>query len=363
MGVTLLRFEGVVVALAIAAALAWHLTRAHRQRSAVVLAAPVVAVAAAYHVARVVYFGQLLPNTYVAKATGGSMIARVAAGASYCGAWGALVGGGMGLVVLALALARGPEAVREAMERWARDPVRLVAATLVATKLALVAWGGGDWMPGWRMLVPITPIALFLAMRVLLSLVGPARPERLAAVAFAVALIVCGRGNGASFPPRSSAPNEAGNLKKVPRDYLLAGDLLERSFGGSREEVAIGEAGLVPFEAFHVRFMDLFGLVDRDMAQQPGWMHNRVHAAHVVERAPGAVLFAQLTVLPPYGPYQYGQELLPSPAFHAAYRLADVGPELEALGWALYLRRDLDPGAHGLTWASQDPRAPVEPLR
>jgi hypothetical protein len=122
--------------------------------------------------------------------------------------------------------------------------------------------------------------------------------------------------------------------------------------------VAVGEAGLVPFEARHVRFMDLFGLVDRDMARQPGGMHRRVHVEHFLERAPAAVVFANLDFQPPYGPYQYGRELLPSEAFHRSYRRVDLGSEMATLGWALYLRRDADPAARGLAWAASDDRRP-----
>ncbi len=359
-GVTLLRFEGVIVAVTIALALSVHLVRTQQTRGAVLLTVPVVFAAAAYHLWRIAYFGTLLPNTFIAKATGGSALGRLQAGASYCGGWVAFLGGGLGIAALALAVARTHRLGREAFARIAGDPVRLVAGALVLIKVALVVWGGGDWMPGWRMLLPVTPIALFLIFRGLLASVenGPALlTSRSGAIALALLVVVCGRGNAEFSPPHGTIPDEAGGGKKIPKNYVDAGRFLERTLGGSTEEVAIGEAGLVPFEALDVRFMDLFGLVDRDMARQPGWMHNRVHVAHVLERAPGAVMFAHLQLLPPYGPYQYGPELLASPAFHAAYRLVDVGPDLEAFGWALYLRRDLDPAAHNLVWASHDPRA------
>jgi hypothetical protein len=358
--VTLLRFEGVLVALAIAGALSFCLVRARLRRYALALTLAVLAASGAYHVWRIAYFGALLPNTFVAKATGGSLPSRLQAGATYFSGWVSLLGGGIGLALIALALARR-SSVRAAIAEMMESPVVVVASALLATKVTLVVWGGGDWMPGWRMLVPVTPVGLFLLVRVLLSLIGDASalraaPRGAAAVVLAGAVVVCGRGNGASFPPRSALPDEAGGFKRIPRDYLLAGRLLERAFAGSTEEVAIGEAGLVPFEARDVRFMDLFGLVDRDMARQPGVMHSRVHAAHVLERAPGAVLFAHLQLLPPYGPYQYGPELLASPAFLSAYRLVDVGSELRDFGWALYLRRDLDPMTRGLVWAAADPR-------
>jgi hypothetical protein len=352
--IVLLRFEGVIVAVAIAGALALHLTRREQARSAVLLLTGVTTPAAAYHLWRLAYFGAVMPNTFVAKATGGSLLGRLQAGASYCGGWVSLLGGGVGLALAAAAVAkRRPD--REALARWAEDPVALVAVVIVGVKIALVVWGGGDWMPGWRMLVPISPVALFLGMRVVFGLFGDGYyPQGAVAAAFTLALVVCGRGTGVSFAQHTNLPNDVGHHKKLPRDYVMVGELIEKAFAGGSDEVAIGEAGLVPFEAIDVRFMDLFGLVDRDMARQPGFMHNRAHVAHVLDRAPSAVLFAHLEVLPPYGPYQYGPELLSAGTFHAAYRRVDIGSELEAFGWALYVRRDVDPRAHGLTWADHD---------
>jgi hypothetical protein len=361
--VILVRFEGAIVALAMTAALAVHLVHTGRRRAAALLGIPVVLLIAGYHGWRIAYFGQLLPNTFVAKATGGSMVARLVAGASYCGGWGALLGGGVTLAALALAVVRSRALSWSFARRLLDAPVALVASVLVATKVGLVVWGGGDWMPGWRMLVPITPVAFFLMIRALGALAEGrlTRVEGGSAIVLGVALVLCGRANDAMFPVHDAIANEAGHYKKIPRGYLLVGDLLERSFGGGGEEIAIGEAGLIPFEARHVRFMDMFGLVDRDMATQPGGMHRRVHADHVIARAPGAVVFAHLHVQPPYGPYQYGGELLTSAAFRRAYRRVDLGAELETLGWAIYLRHDIDPAAHGLSWGDDDARVIASP--
>ena len=228
-------------------------------------------------------------------------------------------------------------------------------------KVALVVWGGGDWMPGWRMLLPVTPIALFLIFRSLLASVedGPALlTSRSGAIALALLVVVCGRGNAEFSPPHGTLPDEAGGGKKIPKNYVEAGRFLERTLGGSTEEVAIGEAGL--FLSRRWTSASWTSLASSTAT----WRDSRDGCTTVStprtcsERAPGAVMFAHLQLLPPYGPYQYGPELLASPAFHAAYRLVDVGPDLEAFGWALYLRRDVDPSAHGLAWADHDSLRP-----
>jgi arabinofuranosyltransferase len=353
--ITLLRFEGVIVALAVAAAIAWDLVSARRVRSALAFAGTVLAVSAAYHFWRLAYFGMLVPNTFVAKATGGSLVSRLRSGVRYCATWVDLLGGGLALAGLGVVSAR---ADRASFRRWVEDPVRRIATLIVAVKIALVTWGGGDWMPGSRMLLPVAPLALYLALRAGLDLLDPRYqqpPQGASALVLAAVVFVCGQGIVPSLASYDDLGG-SGHLKQLPRGYVLAGELVERAFGTTHEEVAIGEAGLVPYEARDVRFMDLFGLVDRDMARQPGYMHNRVRVAHFLQRAPAAVLFAHLQASPPYGPYQYGPELLMSRAFHEAYRMVDVGPELDSAGWALYMRRDLDPRAHSLAWASADAR-------
>jgi hypothetical protein len=359
-GITLVRFEGVLVALVASVALALPLVRRRSTRTAVALVGFTLAVGSAYHLWRFAYFGQLMPNTYVAKASGGWALQRIVSGASYTGGWAAQLGGGVALAGLAAWAARTQPRVRAALAHFAKRPVWLVAFAITVTKLALVVFGGGDWMPGFRMLVPVTPLALFLTLRALVDLRAPGGsllPTGTAAALFAAGLFLCSRTSGLAFPIRDGLPNEAGRLKKVPRASLEVARVLERGFAGSREEVAVGEAGLVPFEARHVRFMDLFGLVDRDMARQAGAMHNKVRVEHFLERRPIAVAFAQLHHRPPYGQYQYATELLPSPRFHEAYRRVALGAEIETLGWALYLRRDADPTAHTLRWAERDPLA------
>jgi hypothetical protein len=157
--------------------------------------------------------------------------------------------------------------------------------------------------------------------------------------------------------PLSSLPTDTfqvGGLRRIPGGYVAVGRLLSRTFNG-QDEVAIGEAGLIPFEALNVRFLDMFGLVDEDMARQPGGMHHRVHVDHLLARKPTAVLFAHLTVEPPYGPYQYGRELLASEKFHFHYRRVDIGTDLKDVGWALYLRRELDAKSYRLEWVPRDP--------
>ena len=222
---------------------------------------------------------------------------------------------------------------------------RTVAAAIVLTKTLLILRGGGDWMPGWRMLVPITPLVFYVVFSFFFVATTEGetdrRPAGIPAIALATVLFLGGYASVPRFPNWDGLSNEGGLLKKLPQAHLDIGRILRDSFAGPSEEVAIGEAGLVPFEALDVRFLDLLAINDRELASKPRAMHDKVRFEDVVRRRPAAVLFAHLHVRPPYGPYAYGRELLGDKRFFLAYRRLDLGERLTLLGWALYLRKDL----------------------
>lgn len=356
-GVTLVRFEGVLVATAVACVIALSAWRGQDLLRKVSLLFAVAIPGLVYHSFRLLYFRRLLPNTYIAKATGGSVLGRLNAGMHYCGNWMALIGAGLAVVAIliaVIALHRQKTGPAEPESQVVALDVP-VSATLVVVKLLLVSFGGGDWMPGFRMLVPITPFALYLVFKLLLSATHEAarvRPYGAIAVGFALAIPFVVR--GVPFNGNNTEMSDTAGLKNIPSSYSEMGLMLKAHFRG-REEVAIGEAGLIPYEAIDVRFLDMFGLVDEDMARQPGGMHQRVHCAHLMDRNPVAVVFAHLTTEPPYGPYQYGPELLTSGQFHANYRRVTMNDALSAVGWALYVKRTEDIAARGLSWAPTDP--------
>jgi hypothetical protein len=358
-GIVLLRFEGALVVLPVTALVALWLWRQKRTRVALGFVSAILIGIALYHISRTLYFGAFLPNTYVAKATGGSAVHRVLSGLSYTLAWIAAQLGVAALLVLALAPGRSDRSLRQWVEHGLERPAELSAIVLLTSKLALVSWGGGDWMPGWRMLLPTAPFAFFLVGRVLASVASTARTGQLgqwlAALCVMVALVLVSRPGLATFGAPDAAGDEVGQLRKLPRGYVEMGALLERAFGAKAAEVAVGEAGLIPYVARSVRFMDLFGLVDRDMARQPGGMHQRVHITHFLERAPTAVVMAHLHRSPPFGQYQYGRELLTSARFHAAYRRIQIGREQDEAGWAVYLRSSLSAPDFELAWVGDDP--------
>lgn len=120
-------------------------------------------------IARLAYYGQLLPNTYYAKR--GAVGADIRSGLGYLAhlqpgvpelffyAQVALVGAG------AWALARG----RSPQRRWLYASVALVAQVLAIIET------GGDWMAGDRFFVPVAPIAAILLAKGAVVLIDQAR--------------------------------------------------------------------------------------------------------------------------------------------------------------------------------------------
>lgn len=92
---------------------------------------------------RLLYYGELLPNTYWLKATG--FDGRVATGLRYVA--------GLAVPLLAWILAASASASRH---------VALAAA--IAAQLAYVAWIGGDELPMHRFLLPVLPILVALGV-------------------------------------------------------------------------------------------------------------------------------------------------------------------------------------------------------
>src|SRR4029079_19180938 len=99
---------------------------------------------------RLSYYHGLVPNSVVAKAGGGVVTAIL--GAKYTLA---ALGGTIGFV--SLGLCGLPELLRGRRE-WQFVP--LYSAATVVLFLA----SGGDWMPGYRLLVPLSPMLWLLAI-------------------------------------------------------------------------------------------------------------------------------------------------------------------------------------------------------
>jgi hypothetical protein len=285
-------------------------------------AAPFVVVYVPYFVARWSYYGLPLPNTYYAKEGGGAYFDQ---GALYVIA--SVLGGGL-VAILPLAV--------YGIVRRRRELAAQVVAIAVPLYLVYVAKIGGDFMLG-RLLVPVIPLVLVFAEVGVRELVA-ARRWRVAAAAIVAASLAC-------VPARIIAPEETAWFLTDERTMYplvslrpleLAGNtfrrvaILDHYFGAARPPptyaaFAIGIVGWVT----DWRIVDIHGLIDRELAQQPldgrgrpG--HERVASADDLLLR-GTDLSATPVIPPPYD--RMARIELDGQAFYLArYRAAWLDP-------------------------------------
>jgi len=218
------------------------------------------------------YYGEWLPNTYYAKATG-ALLGRVTAGSLY-----ALPG----LVAL----------TATAVVMWSSGIAKranLAVAAFAALVLVLVIGAGGDWMWHGRMMLPALPALLTLAIVGLAQ--APSR-RRLALV------VVCGIG-WLTFFPRPLILAQAFGLGRLPEIAYQEGTLLSASRAAASfiaasypadALVAVNHAGILPYSLPNPA-IDMTGLCDRHIAHDvEGGLHGKYDAVYVLSRRPRLVV-------------------------------------------------------------------------
>ena len=277
--------------------------RAVRRGATAVLAA-VLLLYLPYWLWRFHYYGDLLPNTFYAKATGGSLPVIVGHGLAYLGRFLA------GQPVLAVALAGGALLARRARRRAADGAREMAAAAapvpwLLAGYAAYVVLVGGDFKETFRFLLPLVAPAAVLAAPPLARW-WTAAPARRRWTGAAVLL--------------AAAVNLAPLLRPTVRwSRQRALDLRRRTACGAwlRDHVrpdavlAIHSVGIVPYVS-GLTTIDMWGLNDRHIARlpmvrggrgrRPG--HAKQDDRYVLDRRPDLyVPFAwQMVTADPHGP-------------------------------------------------------------
>ena len=183
---------------------------------------------------RLAMFGDPLPLSFYAKP--GELIE----GLRYVGRGLFLTTGFVGIVFGVMAVHRGRS----------RADAAVVAAHLVAVGLA-----GGDWMPGARLLVPVLPILLAVA----LTGIGRVRRKWVAVVCFALVAVIPAVDIFAQVP----VVREAGTLRATTGRELA--DWL-KSHG---KRVALVDVGYLGFHS-GLDVVDLGGVTDPVVARRPG---------------------------------------------------------------------------------------------
>ncbi|MEO7556357.1 MAG: hypothetical protein ABIV94_07105 [Acidimicrobiales bacterium] len=324
-----------------------------RDRAPVVrLAAAFGAVVVALTAARLAYYGQLLPNTYYAKAA--PIATSVRAGLSYLldgvgtdviarerSSAFRLVGVFANLAWLLPALAGARAGVRRD-----RTVVPIVAAVLAAT--AVVIRAGGDWMGGARFGVPLLALLSPFAGCWLAARAAAHRPRPWAPVAAITAAVLFTQVLSPHHPwwkidfateDRAFVTQGPGPF---PAFWVAASDVLDRC-AQPGWLVAGSEMGFAPFHHPELRFLDLRGLVSDDVSHAPAELKGTagVTDEHWFEpdSPVGRVLLARrpeliLTFDAPPG------QSPPPVALDGAYRSVDVIPG-EGVSERVYARADV----------------------
>ncbi len=228
--------------------------------------------AAAWFIFRRAYYGDWLPNTYYAKATG-QLLFRLESGILYA-SWAL---GLLAATTLALWLA------------GIADRKIRCALALLALVLAAVVGEGGDWMWHGRMLLPVVPSLVALAA----AAIGRERANRRLVLALTCALA------GSGFLPPASLLADAFAGHRLPPIAYQEGTMVQAALAAAKliaarypadALVAVNHAGALPY-ALPNPVLDMTGLSDRHIAREvAGGLHQKFDAAYVLDRKPRVVV-------------------------------------------------------------------------
>lgn len=279
---------GVFAAVALARLVTLDFVERPRRR-ALLLDLGIVAVFLAGHLTfrLAVYDGEWLPNTYYAKAGGFWKLTPTGYISGYAQRH---LGAVLALLPL-LAMIAGPRQLRNATL-----PALLV---LVAAVGAIFA-AGPDWMLGYRLLAPYTPVWAALAVCGLVMLLARLRVPRAGVTVGAAALVL--------LLAVWQAPTRVGYHEHVvtrAQGYRTGHRALARWLNRNAspgQTVALMDIGIVGYECIDLRILDITGLTDRCIARSPGeFLHKDFDPAYVLGQRP------EFLVLVFTGPIEPGQ--------------------------------------------------------
>ena len=149
----------------------------------------------------------------------------------------------------------------------------LILPSVVLAQIAFVLHFGGDWMPGWRFVVPVLPLLAVLQVQGLRRLRGSRLLHTAAAPVLAVVLwIVC-----AAVSPHDPWSNARYSTSSA--DLLAADNALGRKWIASNRYIhdvlppgsliAYSEMGYAGYNNLDKKFIDVRGLTDLEIARLP----------------------------------------------------------------------------------------------
>jgi len=282
------------------------------------LNALVVAAAVAAHLAwRWSYYGELLPNTFYAKVTGGT--GQLATGLRYLWSWSLAFPIFAATLLFPLALAS--PGVR------ARLRERAFAAVIHLTALAYVLYVvvvGADFMPYFRFFVAVLPLCAVLAAAAIRARVVPGLDSAPVLVALFAANALAGL--------LTEQPYRAFVAHRTTVVGERVGAWLAERVSPD-DWIAVNTAGSLPYVS-RLSTIDMLGLTDAQIAKRPvyivseGWAgHRRGWGEYVLGRRPRVVLWYNSAGLAE--PHYLGDhELADDPIFRFFYamRVATLPP-------------------------------------
>lgn len=293
--VALTRPEGVLFGLIVLVAVAIM----RSVGDAAKLAAPFFAMAIGYELFRALYFHEWVANTAFAKVRFGPEVA--AAGLRYFRSFNERSG-----YLLA------PVAILGAMANLRSPGVRLAIAFVLAQVVFLTICGG-DFMFGYRFVVPVIPCLALLAAGAVAALTPYAR--RVAVALLVVVTAGSGYSQFVSLPAKHISTDNLSYRASVLFDIARFVD----GITGASDTVLLSEAGIIPFGT-RARIVDYLGLVS------PFWYvhtpRRSIDVAHVLARDPKLVILS--FVVEPSGAVSprlpEDRDIFESPQFLAQYR-------------------------------------------
>lgn len=317
----LTRLDGVVPALYTAAYVAVCCRNDRRKLFAVVgiFTLCIVAALLPYQVFRMLYFHDVLPNTYYAKVYGIPRSYLVGAGRHYLHLFAVTTPYALPILLLVAAV----QVVRRSVP--ARSLFLLGWITVV---IAFVVWNGGDHMYGFRFMATVIPMLYVTTVQGLFSLQWLQKPGGAAMAAIGLSLLLV------SQFQTDILNQPTGDLTSL--GGRVVGDYVNRWFP-TGASVALNAAGALPFAADNLTYIDMLGLNDHEIARRNpvpvkgDWIqrlgHLKADGQSVLRRNPDVIILrpaAGRPVTPGVIPYLSDKEIEDSPTFQNGYVLCRV---------------------------------------
>lgn len=264
-------------------------------------------------------YNDILPNTFYAK-TGGGMTSYVL-GLKYLLAGLIFIAGPF---LLAIPLTIG--------KKISTDITIRTIIVLIASTGFFVSYSSGDWMAGFRFIMPLAPLLIALGIESIhaltASLLDLRNTKQLASIAFCTLILL----SGMIFAARQMI---RGSVQTMPTGFSTItghcvgwheeiGNWFKENTDGKRT-IATGEAGMIAYLNPEMRVIDLYGLLDKYIAHRK---KNRqpMSADYLYDQKPDYILLygtgaASTIVSYSHNSSDYPSVIATSPRFTQEYQL------------------------------------------